>query len=544
MRLLTTLLLLAASLGISAQNITGRITCKGKGIANVTVSDGYELTQTDPSGYYELRSMKKNGYVFYTLPSGYEPEVENGYNPKFWAQLTEDVSIPEEHNFSLKKVKNKKYYLVAGADSHLAERFGDLNQFRNGFMESLKKEVRMAGKTPIYSTILGDLSWDNFWYANNFGLKKFMQTLTDDGYPIILFPVMGNHDNNGNTPGDEDCDFQSSGMFRKIMCPNYYSFNLGEVHYVVLDDIYYKNNDLGGKYKKGIVGERNYDSYITHNQLEWLRKDLEQVDVETPIIIGLHIPVWNLTPKTYEVTPALNGHNGENSSEALCNILKDYKEVHIISGHTHYNYHAHPEAYPNIHENNIAAICATWWATGDLTGRHICKDGSPGGYELFSINGKNIKWQYHSIEKDDNSQFRLYDMNKVKEFYQTDKTIKGILKKYPKRQNYATIADNNILLNVYNYDIDWKIEAKERGVDLPIKRVTTEDPLHTLAYDVPKFKADGIYGTGSATNRFHHCFLIQANSATEDVSIRVTDSFGETYSCEFHRPSPYSIDMR
>lgn len=537
-------MMLCATLTLGAQNITGRITCKDKGVPNVIVSDGYELTKTNHEGYYELRSLKKNGYVFYTLPSGYEPEVRNGFDPMFWAQLTEDINTNEEHNFKLNKVKNKKYYLVAGADSHLANRRNDINQFRNSYLESLKKEIKQAGKTPIYSTILGDLSWDTYWYKNNYGPKHFMKTLADEGYPIILFPVIGNHDNNGAIHEGEICDFQSAGMFRQIICPNYYSYNLGEVHYVVLDDIFYKNADTNGKYNKGIVGSRNYDGYITPEQLNWLRKDLEYVNKETPIIVEVHIPVWRHNPYNFEIYASLTNHNNENSSEALCELLKDFKQVHIISGHTHINYHAHPEAYPNIHENNIAAICATWWATGELTGRHICKDGSPGGYELFSINGKKIKWQYHSTEKNDESQFRIYDMNKVKEFYQTDETIKAILEKYPNRTNYGTIGDNNILLNIYDYDRDWKIKVTENGVSLPVKRVTTEDPLHTLTYDVPTFKAEGTYGSGSITGIYGHFFLIQANTATEDISFSVTDSFGQTYTTKFHRPAPYTIKMQ
>ncbi|MBR3547109.1 MAG: calcineurin-like phosphoesterase C-terminal domain-containing protein [Bacteroidaceae bacterium] len=543
MRIHAFIVMLCATLSLSAQNVTGRITCKGKGVPNVVVSDGYELTKTNQAGYYELRSLKQNGYVFYTLPSGYEPEVKNGFYPMFWAPLTEDTNTREEHNFQLKKVKNKNHYMVAGADSHLAARMNDLTQFRNGFLESLKREIKKAGKTPIYSTILGDLAWDTYWYKNNYGPKHLMQTLTDEGYPIILFPVIGNHDNNGAIPAGKDCDFLSSGMFRKVICPNYYSYNLGEVHYVVLDDIYYKNTETGGKYNKGIVGSRNYDAYITPTQFNWLRKDLEQVDKETPIIVGVHIPVWNLRQNTFEVFPSLTSHNNENSSEALCELLKDFKQVLIISGHTHYNYHAHPEAYPNIHENNIAAICATWWTTGELSGRHICKDGSPGGYELFTIRGKDIKWQYHSTEKNGDVQFRLYDMNKVKEFYQTDETMKAILKKYDNRLDYGSIGDNLILLNVFNYDTDWKIEVKENGISLPIKRVTTEDPLHTLAYDVPKFKADGVYGTGSAAGKTSHIFFIQASTATEDVNVRVTDSFGQVYTSKFHRPAPFTIEI-
>lgn len=48
-------------------------TPSGEGIAGVQVSDGFEIVITDSEGVYQLNSKKALGYVFYTVPSGYEP---------------------------------------------------------------------------------------------------------------------------------------------------------------------------------------------------------------------------------------------------------------------------------------------------------------------------------------------------------------------------------------------------------------------------------------------------------------------------------------
>ena len=40
------------------------------------VSDGTEVTVTDDKGIYELKSAKKWGYVFISVPSGYEVAAE------------------------------------------------------------------------------------------------------------------------------------------------------------------------------------------------------------------------------------------------------------------------------------------------------------------------------------------------------------------------------------------------------------------------------------------------------------------------------------
>jgi hypothetical protein len=65
-------LLLAMSLlamGAVAQNITGHITCDGKGVAGVAVSDGYELTQTDANGYYaiHIRQEKRLRVLYFAF---------------------------------------------------------------------------------------------------------------------------------------------------------------------------------------------------------------------------------------------------------------------------------------------------------------------------------------------------------------------------------------------------------------------------------------------------------------------------------------------
>lgn len=543
-------LLLAMSLlamGAVAQNITGHITCDGKGVAGVAVSDGYELTQTDANGYYAFTSAKKNGYVFYTLPSGYEPEVKDGFNPQFWAKLTlTSTAEAETHDFTLKKVNNDKYIMIVGADTHLAKRTSDLSQFSNGFIKRLNEEVTSAGSTPIYSTILGDLAWDGYWYANNFNLSNFMQTLVTDKYPLMLFPVMGNHDNDPAVKASDSTDFVASAPFRSIVSPNYYSYNLGKVHYIVVDDIFYLNDDTGGTYSKGVVGSRNYYGYITDNQIDWIKKDLALVDKSTPVIVELHIPTFTLSPTTFSVSAYLTGKN-VNSTTRLCDLFKDYKKVMIWSGHTHYNYHAHVGTYPNVHENNIAAVCGTWWWTGKLTNRHICKDGSPSGYEVYKVDGDSISWEFHSIESNGNAQFRVYDMNVVRDFYANDSVMKEMFAAYPSRTNYGTSAysswANTIFVNVFNYDTDWKVEATEDGKALTVTRTTLEDPLHTLAYDRARYAAAKTYTADFTTNRTAHAFKIQSPTANGTIMVRVTDSFGHVFTKEVKRPYAFSVDM-
>ncbi|MBR5744386.1 MAG: calcineurin-like phosphoesterase C-terminal domain-containing protein [Muribaculaceae bacterium] len=537
---------------VAAPNIIGRITCKSTGVAGVPVSDGILTTVTDDNGYYSLRSHKKNGSVFYTLPRGYEPDVANGFNPQFWAKLTADVNTVEEHNFEINDVDNDNYIMVVGADAHLSNRINDINQFSNGFVERLRNEVTEAGVKPIYSTILGDLAWDRYWYGQNYDLSSFMSTLVSDNYPMTLFPVMGNHDNDAAVAAGTSCDFNAGGAWRNNVCPNHYSYNIGQVHYVSLDDVIYLNNDTGGTYDTGVVGSRDYNRQLTSEQLIWLKKDLELVDKSTPVIIELHVPVWKLKPSDFSVIVGLD-NGGVNSSVLLSEALKDFQTVHIWTGHTHYNYHTHPAAYPNIHENNVAAICGTWWWTGYYTDRHICRDGSPGGYEVVYVDGKDIKWEYHSMENNGNAQFRAFDMNKVRSLFGSNSYLVTYFENNPSKMNYASSTydnyANSVLLNIFNYDTDWKVEAEEIGSNgkattLKPVRVAAEDPLQTLAYALERQKRSLSLSSDCQAYKNAHMFRIPTSSATTTVNIRVTDSFGNVYTKEFKRPGEFSINMK
>lgn len=64
----------------------GKVSCDGSGIPGVVVSDGYEVTVTGEDGSYALTSAKKHGYVFISIPSGYEVKGK-GVQPQFFSYV-------------------------------------------------------------------------------------------------------------------------------------------------------------------------------------------------------------------------------------------------------------------------------------------------------------------------------------------------------------------------------------------------------------------------------------------------------------------------
>ncbi|MGN1212366.1 MAG: metallophosphoesterase N-terminal domain-containing protein, partial [Candidatus Cryptobacteroides sp.] len=52
--------------------VYGKVFCDGKPVAGAVLSDGVEVVQTNSEGFYQMKSAKKYGYVFVSVPSGYE----------------------------------------------------------------------------------------------------------------------------------------------------------------------------------------------------------------------------------------------------------------------------------------------------------------------------------------------------------------------------------------------------------------------------------------------------------------------------------------
>ncbi len=515
---------------IPGKTIKGLVHSNGVGLPGVVVSDGAEVTVTDENGVYYLASDKKNGFVFISVPANYEVPTQDNL-PQFFKKLTGGNTV-EQKDFPLIPAANGKHVVLALSDWHLANRNNDLQQFGSGFLPDVNaviNEYSGAG-AKVYGLALGDMSWDAYWYENNFGLVEYVAEMKKVN--CAMFHVIGNHDNDPYVQGDR----ASEDKYREVIGPTYYSFNLGEVHYVVLDNIEYVNT--GGA--QGQIGERNYNDVITVAQIEWLKKDLAALkDKSAPVVIAMHAPLYR--------APALNANGEQVNSLALNNAgqflsaIQGLSEVHILSGHAHTNYTvAHSES---VTEYNVGAICATWWWTGrsGYANNHICKDGTPGGYGVMEIEGRNVKWYYKSIGKPGNYQFRSYDLNNVHitaEKYAPNATGQALAE-------YAGIyaspnSNNEVLINVWGYGPGWRIEVMEGNSPLPVKQVSALDPLHIISYEAKRLNAGAVPTASFVTGNTTHMFKVTASGPASTLEIKVTDRFGTVYSETMQRPKEFT----
>lgn len=514
--------------------VSGYVTCEGKGIEGVTVSDGVEVTRTDAEGHYSFVSKKKYGYVFISIPGGYMCEMD-GALPEFWQPIAGKTQS-EEHSFHLVREDNDEHLLIASADYHLADRYSsqDIRCFDDLFIKDVKNLLSKNSGKKVYNIALGDMTWDIFW--DTFSLTRYQAKARS--FPLPTFHVIGNHDYDMSHTND----FKAENAYRKNLGPTFYSFNLGKCHYVVLDDMVYTNTITGGE------ASRSSDTYVSDEQLEWLVKDLENVSKDTPVFVCMHCSGY--TVKTVSQSGIISTSTTFSSREhqtSLVNILKDYTNVHFLSGDTHINQSIPRENMPaghtHIYEHNIAAVCASWWWTNYESGNSICKDGSEGGYMLFTNTNEDVRWQYKAMKYDVTKQFRTYDFNSMKAYIDTDPAVRKFFQIYPSREKYTSFGENDVLFNIWNWDPTWTVSVKENGEELSVKQHYIEDPLHTVSYDIPRTYTNGELTSSFRTIKTHHMFSVKASSATSTLEFTVTDGFGNVHTETMIRPKAFNADI-
>lgn len=506
-------------------SVYGIVTCDGKGVPNVLVSDGELIVKTDANGIYQLKSAKKWKYVFIILPSGYEVPAQ-GILPEFHAALSQGAGVAERRDFQLVKVDNDKFTLFVLGDMHLANRNGDLNQFK-GVATTLNSCIAKAGGSR-YCLTLGDMTWDLYWYSNSYTFPQYLETANTHFQDIAFFHTMGNHDNDMNSVGDYEKAFR----YTRDIAPTFYSFNLGQVHFIVLDNIDYNNVGTGADNR----GEYVLD--YTAEQMAWLSKDLSFVDKATPVVITSHAPLSRPTGASSFNDKYMSGADsaGEANMADFISALSGYN-VHFLSGHTHNVFNRRHNA--SFTEHNEGAICASWWWSGKETpGLHLSQDGTPGGFAVWEFNGKQIRHHYQAAGHDENYQFRAYDMNEVKKMV-TPEAGNNTSKFSPFVKAMSAYPANTILVNAWDFDEDWTISITENGKELSVSKDYAYDPAHIMALSAPRCKATS--SPNFLTTQWPHFFKAQASSASSTVVVTLTDRNGKQYTETMSRPKAFTL---
>jgi len=433
------------------KTIKGRVRSDKKGVKGVVVSDGYTVIITDNKGRYEFEPHPAATNIFISTPSGYAFENENGISRHYYSLS----DINRRHaDFELVRLDkdDTEHQFIIWADPQVKNK-KDVEKMMAQSVPDVQKLVATAGAgTLLHGITVGDIVWDEpqFFPDYNNAVEKM-------GIPF--FQCIGNHDMDYNKGGDETSDQ----TFQQMYGPTHYSFNRGKVHYVVMDDVRYLGKD------------REYDGYISQNQLDWLRKDLSFVPNDHLIILCVHIPV----------------HNGIKNNEALYTVLEERK-VHIMSGHTHYHRNV---INGNIFEHNHGTVCGAWW-TGP-----ICGDGTPCGYGVYKVNGTELSWHYQSTGASADHQMKIFveDANDQKQ----------------------------LQVNIWNHDPEWKteywVDGSHKG---SLEQFEGFDPLAYSTLIGPELPKPRGFAEPRKTE---HMFKAMIPATTREIKVIATDRFGKKY---------------
>lgn len=448
--------------------VRGVVRCQGVGVQGVVVTDGVNMTRTDKQGAYGLRtSSATSKLVYLTIPSGYEVPSTHGFIPSFYRRITAATSTDkvQQFDFTLTKRDNDRHILIVSADMHIRNRAMiktttaatpaicppknelDSTTFRRTYLTYLRQYVKqLPAGVPVYGLNLGDMTQESHWRnANKATIPNFVTVCERGGMPIQTFHLIGNHDHDMAVQDltTED-DSESEVAYVTSFGPTYYAFNLGKVHYVVLDDTQYRN----------IGGDRSYDVHLNSRQMAWAQKDADYMtsDVER-IVIAWHCPAFRRNPMATSAQPL------DNANELLDIYKGKNVPITILSGHNHIAETVTvPRSDIDATEYTHPCVCGAWWYFP------LCHDGAPATFTRYDFTGGRLtKRQSVNFTDDSEQYYRVYNSG------QTNAAGKSVIR-----------------INVWDWHTTWKIECRENGVAVPstqLKAVNLLDDRYAEVHD-------------------------------------------------------------
>lgn len=283
---------------------------KERGVAGVTVSNGRDVVTTDKKGAYTLPAFD-NMTLFVTQPAGFQVPVDEqkvaqfSYNhlpegsPELeFGGIPATGQLPAAVNFPLAKDKSTaaaEQSCPVASDTQAYDMV-EMGYARDGAVADLMGRDDYASCGIL---LLGDNVGDDL--SLNPALKDIYAAANG---PIRFAP--GNHDVDYDSPDDA----HSFDTFREAFGPTYFSYDVGQAHFVVLDSILHPEEG------------RAYKEQITTEQLEWLERDLAEVPQDKPVVIATHAPIVDHRQVIVD-----------NATE-LYEVLEG-REAVTVGGHTH-----------------------------------------------------------------------------------------------------------------------------------------------------------------------------------------------------------------
>lgn len=426
------------------KTVTGRVTCDGKGVVGVVVTDGVNMTKTDAKGAYALPTKVKDPhcqFVHISIPSGYEVE-RIGNAPQFYKRV-DPKAKKQSFDFKLTKVDQSVYSMLTIADSHVCggvnkrSHKDDRARYCSTLVPALQEHAaKCEGR--VYMLSLGDMTQTGSrpgWKGRPTGYSM-ADYMADTKVDFPIFNAIGNHDHNHAPKGeifDDETVYQSRADFHRDLGPEYYSFTIGREHYVVVDNSFVLTKDSGPTTKVDAV--KGYQIRLCDYQNEWLKKDIAALDKSQidRIVVVAHCGIFGYTGKFYMMY-----------AEEFLQNFTDYEVVALI-GHHHADHTVKKRIDGRmVYQFMHPSAAGTAWFTYNNT------EGTPAAIVDYTFKNGKITRTYVPYGDNKGVPYRVYDNGEHKWNYPiTSRT--GTKKSYELEQ--AEVAETDkpaILVNIWS----------------------------------------------------------------------------------------------
>lgn len=480
-------------------NKNGKQDRREKGIENVAVTNGVEVVLTDKNGKYSL-PISDDAIISVIKPSGYQVPVDANNLPQFFyihkpngspktkfKGVAPTGKLPRKINFGLFPIEESERFtsLIFGDPQPYTEE--EVAFFAEGIVKELEGVENVS-----FGLSLGDLVGDNLDLFNPY-------ILATKRVGIPWYNVLGNHDLNFDVKEDK----YSDETFEAHFGPANYAYNVGKVHFIVLDDVLYPDPRDGKGYWGG----------FRDDQLAFVKNDLKHVPKDHLIVLAFHIPISE--PKG---DPFNDAHR-----QRLFDLLKDYPNTLSLSAHTHIQrqdffdksmgwHHDKPH-----HHYNVGTTSGDWYS-GKLNKDGVpistMRDGTPKGYAFIHFDGNQYRIAYKVAGNSDDYQMEIFAPKVLKK----DKRTRSRL-----YVNYFMGSENDKLY--YRIDGgDWKKMHYTRE----------QDPAYEVGlyeWETSTSLMEGRRGSNAmeSTHLWKAKLPTKLNEGTHKIEVKVTDRYGKTH---------------
>lgn len=249
-------------------------------------------------------------------------------------------------SFSQNKTSDKNedlFSFVFMTDIHLQPEKNAIHGFQKAIdaANNLNADFVITGGDNIMDALAQN------WERSNYLYNLFDSMVTK--FKIPVYTTIGNHDLFGvyEQSGIQPLHSEyGKKMYKNRVADLYYSFDFQGWHFIILDGV-------------EITNERRYRGLVDSVQIEWLKKDLQQIGKDKPVIISIHIPLLSVESHiALGPTEAFKNNSIVNNANEIRDVFKGYNIKLVLQGHTHF---LEDIQYNGIHYVTGGAVSGSVW---------------------------------------------------------------------------------------------------------------------------------------------------------------------------------------